>query len=496
MADNPAIAEKWEDYCDGFAQQSAYFKEPLNYGALGKGDINTFKLFLEQFFTVLNDGRHMGIVVPSGLYTDQGCQPLRQRFFSQSRVKFLYGFENRWPTVFSAVDGRFKFITFGTQKGGKTDRFKCAFMEHDPERLPVIDANVLKMSVKQVRKFSPDTLSVMEFKSQRDIDIISKIYEDCPLLSEKIENTWNIKFKRELDMTNAVNLLQREETSCPLYEGKMIWQFDSYYEKPQYWANFESILSHVTVSSPLYPRLAHRRISASTNERTLVTSLIPGGSVGETNCTVIWLLNQTHSSVYAYLACVLNSFVLDFIVRYKITTTLNMFYMASLPVPRYTSSEAVIKICNSLVARSCRLMCVSDFFSDYWTHSFSSNWQLPAFWYPESAPIDNYGPAHDQEIRRRLRDEAEKLTPEWAPHCGVHDRLPDRRDTGDRAQLRAEIDAYVAHLYGLSRDDFAYILDTFPVLKKKEKKAFGEFMSKRKCLEEYDRVKTIMNAEE
>jgi hypothetical protein len=74
----------------------------------------------------------------------------------------------------------------------------------------------------------------------------------------------------------------------------------------------------------------------------------------------------------------------------------------------------------------------------------------------------------------------------------VHDRLPDRRDTGDRAQLRAEIDAYVAHLYGLSRDDFAYILDTFPVLKSKEKKAFGEFMSKRKCLEEFDRIGKVL----
>ena len=63
---------------------------------------------------------------------------------------------------------------------------------------------------------------------------------------------------------------------------------------------------------------------------------------------------------------------------------------------------------------------------------------------------------------------------------------------GDRAQLRSEIDAYVAHLYGLSHDDFAYVLDTFPVLKKKEKKAFGEFMSKRKCLEEYDRLAPIV----
>jgi len=84
------------------------------------------------------------------------------------------------------------------------------------------------------------------------------------------------------------------------------------------------------------------------------------------------------------------------------------------------------------------------------------------------------------------------LTQVWTHECGVHDRLPDRLDTGDRAQLRAEIDAYVAHLYKLSRDDFAYILDTFPVLKRKEETAFGEFMSKRKCLEEYDRIKIVL----
>jgi hypothetical protein len=104
----------------------------------------------------------------------------------------------------------------------------------------------------------------------------------------------------------------------------------------------------------------------------------------------------------------------------------------------------------------------------------------------------DYGPTHEREIRQRLAEAANALTKEWTPACGAHDRLPDRRDTGDRAQLRAEIDAYVAHLYGLSRDDFAYILDTFPVLKKKEMKAFGEFMSKRKCLEEYDRLVPII----
>ncbi|MCP4104694.1 MAG: hypothetical protein GY749_04025 [Desulfobacteraceae bacterium] len=496
MADNPAISSRWQEYCDGFAEQSAYFKEPLSYSALGKGDINTFKLFLEQFFAVLSHGGHMGIVVPSGIYTDQGCQPLRERFFNQSRIAFLYCFENRWPTVFTSVDGRFKFVTFGIQKGGKTDRFKCTFMEHDPERLPVIDAGALEMSVEQVRKFSPDTLSVMEFKTQRDIDVTAKIYGDWPLLGKKLEGTWNVKFNCELHMTNAVHLLSPTPTSCPLYEGKMVWQFDSFFLEPRYWSSLSEVVSHVNVSSPLAIRLAHRRISASTNERTLIASFLPSRSVAEVNCTVIWLDESFPYQIHAYLCACLNSFLMDYILRYKVTTTLNMFYMQSLSVPRIEFDNNNSIPASHIISRVARLICVKDVFSDLWQSLFTTDWQSPTFWYPDSIPIDTYGPAQEQEIRRRLRDEASKLTPEWGIYCGVHDRLPDRRDTGDRAQLRAEIDAYIAHLYGLSRDDFAYILDTFPVLKKKEEKAFGEFMSKRKCLEEYDRIKIIMSNKE
>ncbi len=131
-----------------------------------------------------------------------------------------------------------------------------------------------------------------------------------------------------------------------------------------------------------------------------------------------------------------------------------------------------------------------------WASLFQDEWRSPQVWYWKSGCVlDRYGPKHEQDIRKRLCDQAATLTKEWTPDCGVHDRLPDRTDTGDRAQLRAEIDAYVAHLYGLSRDDFSYILNTFPVLKRKEEKAFGEFMSKRKCLEEYDRIEKVLAAQ-
>jgi len=499
MADNPAVARRWQEYGSGFTEQSAYFKEPAAYGALGKGDINTFKLFIEHFFALLTTDGRMGIVVPSGIYTDQGCQPLREMFFERSAVDFLYCFENRWPAVFNAVDGRFKFVLFGARKGGKTDRFKCAFMEHDPERLPVIDAGALQMSVAQVRKFSPDTLSVMEFKSQRDIDVTAKIYGDWPLLGEKIEGTWNVRFRRELDMTNDSHLFKTTPTDNPLYEGKMIWLFDSSFEAPRYWLDkdeVEAALGENAWEGKHY-RVGFRDVAASTNERTLIVSIIPPNWIGNTLPIVVpknatTELDGPDDKEAVWLTACLASFVCDYVIRQKVTNHLNFFYMEAIPAPR-TKSNAVREHFKPALAISMRLLSTNSSFSLLWKQLFRQQWQSPDFWYSPSAPIDDYGPAHEQEIRKRLRDEAPTLTTEWGPHCGVHDRLPDRRDTGDRAQLRAEIDAYVAHLYGLSRDDFAYILDTFPVLKKKEMKAFGEFMSKRKCLEEYDRIGKVLN---
>ena len=65
-------------------------------------------------------------------------------------------------------------------------------------------------------------------------------------------------------------------------------------------------------------------------------------------------------------------------------------------------------------------------------------------------------------------------------------------------QLRAELEACNARLYGLTRDELRYILDpkevhgedfpgeTFRVLKEKEVKQFGEYWTRRLVLEAGD----------
>jgi hypothetical protein len=494
MEKNSAIQDKWDNYCTSFSEQSAYFREQDAFKALGKGDINTFKLFLEQFFTLLNPGGHEGIVVPSGLYTDKGCQPLRELFFEKSRIDCLYCFENK-KAIFN-IHRSFKFVLFCIEKGQQTTEFKCAFMRHDPAKLPAIDRKALSLGVDQIYKFSPETFSVMEFNDQRDIDITKKIYGDLPLLGEKIEDTWNVKFRRELDMTNDSHLFKTEPTSWPLYEGKMIWHFDSFFDEPRYWLDYDEAvekLGDAALEIKKY-RVGFRSIARNTDSRTLISTIIPKMAHGNSFPTIT-PYSQTNNGPNiieaTFINSILSSFTIDYLLRQKVSANINFFYIDSLPVPRI-NSDLLKEIPSQIISKSVRLLSTSDEFDELWHDIFNELWKIPSFWYPKSAPIDTYGPKHEQDIRKRIRDQAATLTNEWTTECGVHDRLSDRQDTGDRAQLRAEIDAYVAHLYKLSRVDFAYILETFPVLKRKEETAFGEFMSKRKCLEEYDRIKIVL----
>jgi hypothetical protein len=87
----------------------------------------------------------------------------------------------------------------------------------------------------------------------------------------------------------------------------------------------------------------------------------------------------------------------------------------------------------------------------------------------------------------------------WAEDLG-YTGAPFAFDPDRRAQLRAELDAFFAKKYGLSRDELRYVLDphgvkgddypseTFRGLKNKEINQFGEYRTQRLVLEAFDRM--------
>ena len=59
-----------------------------------------------------------------------------------------------------------------------------------------------------------------------------------------------------------------------------------------------------------------------------------------------------------------------------------------------------------------------------------------------------------------------------------YDGAPFIWDDEDRRHLRARLDALYFHLYGLSRDDAAYVMDTFPIVRREDEKRFGKYRTR------------------
>ena len=76
----------------------------------------------------------------------------------------------------------------------------------------------------------------------------------------------------------------------------------------------------------------------------------------------------------------------------------------------------------------------------------------------------------------RLIDTSDDMSP-LARDLG-YTGLPFVWDAEERRHLRARLDALYFHLYGLSKDDVGYILDTFPIVREQDEEEFGNYRTK------------------
>ncbi|MGC1246988.1 MAG: DNA methyltransferase, partial [Spirulinaceae cyanobacterium] len=248
MLQNSEVAEAWLSYKSQYPYISSYYRQAEQYknqisvvnGKKQGTDINLYKLFLEQCFNLLRSNGECGIVIPSGIYTDLGSMQLREMLFTETKVTGLFCFENR-KTIFEGVHRSFKFVVLTFEKDGETKQFPAKFMRHDVQELQHLpDDETLKISVNLIRELSPDSISVMEFKSDLDIHIAEKMAK-FPLLGEEIVDKWNLQLTSEFHMTNHSYLFKTEPEKgrVPLYEGKMIHQFTHQWSEPRYWIDEE-----------------------------------------------------------------------------------------------------------------------------------------------------------------------------------------------------------------------------------------------------------------
>lgn len=171
----------------------------------GGGKPYTYKLFLELSLSLLSNDGILGLIVPSGIYTDKGSTTLRTEFLEFNNWQWLFGFENR-DKIFN-IDSRFKFCPVIVQKGGQTKSIKATFMQRSLSTWENAENYVLDYPQARVEKFSPKSKAILEIRSNRDLEVLTKIYNNSVLLGDETPQGWGIQYSQgDFNMTSDSKL--------------------------------------------------------------------------------------------------------------------------------------------------------------------------------------------------------------------------------------------------------------------------------------------------
>jgi hypothetical protein len=606
------------------------------YPLTGVGDVNTYALFAETFLQATRSEGRAGFIVPSGIATDDSTKRYFSELVASQRLVSFFGFDNA-RRIFPAVhpDTPFALVTIGlASQSVQLVHYVLSVEElYDPRRRFTLTADEFSL-------INPNTRTCPVFRSERDAALTKKLYRAAPVLIREAVtdgdgnllqpevNPWGIRFQAMLHMSNDSGLFAdapappRQPPRLPLYEAKMIHQFDhrwatyvpgaagevetadvsdaqkadpAFTVRPRYWVDEREVLARIArvparvarawlalhaalptstagasaavdealanlelalaqwvagelfaaasaADLPLrglhrsiaqvegalrtrFPRLdaalrsagltskkaltefpkwaqqnrearlseselnalaqaldaphtAHalrelldawmdarsprwifgfRNITNATNERTFIGTVIPRTGVGH---SMPLMFSGAPVASFAALMGTFASLPLDYIARQKVGGT-NMTYgfikqFPILPPNRYTDADLAF-----IVPRVLELT--------YTAHDLAA-------WGEELAAYDPR-PSHERG-------------------------RPFAWDPSRRALLRAELDAYYARLYGLTRDELRYIFDpadvmgpdypseTFRVLRDNEIRTYGEYRTRRLVLEALDKLET------
>ena len=469
-----------------------------DYPLLSGGDINLYSLFVERAMSLIKPDGFVGLLIPSGIYADKTAARFFKSLSTSGRVGGLFDFENRrlgtdLPPFFPDVDSRFKFcaLIFGGDER-RFDETKCAFFLHDTKEIHD-EHRCFPLAPADFTRVNPNTGTAPIFRTRRDAEITRRIYERHPVLVDRSggdeHKVWPVRYRQGLfhsqnhsGLFRTVTQLEAqgfypvegnrwkkgEDLYLSMYEGKMVQAFNhraasisnregnlfrpgqpdktldeeyrdpNFSPRPRYWISQRAS----AVMQSLHYILAFKEITASTNIRTMIAAIVPQVGCIDTLPVLLPLNDRFDALSVACVLANLNSFCFDYVARQKVQSTHIKLYILE---------------------------------------------QLPVI-----TPDDYNRPFGVTTARELIRDHVLRLT------YTAHDMAPFARDLDyngspfawseeERRHLRARLDALYFHLYGLTKKDAEYVLDTFPIVRREDKAAFGHYRTR-------DLILAYMNA--
>ncbi len=409
------------------------------YPGMGTGDPDLYKAFCWRFwFLTPAPGGWIGVVLPRSAFNAKGTTEFRVEAIKYGDPFDLTMLLNTGGWVFEEAEPRY---TIGLLALRHSDRGKAVRLRGPFSSRQRFDAGVHRppsvFKAEEVLAWT-DTASLPLLPAEDSLETFARMRQQ-PRLDLDQPGQWRARPHRELDATNDKKLMDVESKDkprgfWPVYKGESfdLWEPDRGPAMYYAWADPKVVVPHLhkkavdglrrsnsvwygvefkqvakPESLPCYrPRIAFRDVTNRTNQRTVVIALAPPKVfIANQAPYLLWLRGSARDE--AFLLGVLASLPLDWYARRFVETHVNFFVLNPFPIPRPSGDDALRE---RVVAVAGRLAAVDDRFE------------------------------------------------EWADSVGVE---CGPLDAAERFDLICELDAVVAHLYGLSDKHLTHIFETF-----------------------------------
>ena len=355
------------------------------------------------------------MVMPSQILSSEGSAGIRKEILDRD-ITNLFVFENRNKIFDIHSSYRFALLTLKNSKG--KDKFPVGFYLHHLSSLRDRSKEKEKFgehSKERIMNMFPESFLIPESTGKNDP--MPKMYEH-PKLSDGLGNGLTILFSSGFNKTNDADLFRNDGHGWPIHEGKTIHQYSDDWSRPEFTARQRAGLERE--NKPKYGklhrefydsyRLVFRNISRSTDMRTVIAAIIPPRTFHTHAISSVMikrdgslLLGLEYVESILYLCGVLNSTPFDFVARKLIQVNLPAI-IGKVPVPVETKHK------NEMARLAARL----------------------TVGHPDFAGLA----------------EAIRITNEPL-------------SVSERIDTAARLDILVAKSYGLDRDEYGIVLDSF-----------------------------------
>ncbi|RRQ27381.1 SAM-dependent DNA methyltransferase [Rhodococcus sp. Eu-32] len=440
--------------------------------------LNTYRQFAELFVDLMQQSGLGGIITPTGLINDLSSAGLTEDLVKSERVCSAFDFVNHWKT--ESIDRRFFLqvpnhtrFSLTTIAGARrrAASIKTARRLQDPRN---IKPKTIEVQPSDISRISSETYSIPLFSDATESSIAIRTYRNCTLFRdtelETRQGTLNISTNDKhlrsheelvasgLHLTGVTFTNSNRSNHLPVWEGKLFGAYnnsrstfagipaerrfnkkasprptsiqDGELPLPRYWAPQE-LVSEKWPSKRNWVLSGKETTDADTSPRSSVFCVYPYSGLAHT-CQIIFSDALPEDHLLHYLAC-LNSFAFDFFVRQKL-------------VGRHLTAS-ILRQLPVVVPR--QRFCLTDKCAYEFTSTRTKLLSLSAY------------------------------TPNIFDTSTSSESL-------DREIAISELDAAFFHLYGFSREEAEYAMDSFQLARKKDIETHNEYRTKRLILEQYD----------